>query len=163
MGKRITEHDAQEIMRLCKEGKTIPQIMAETGFSRSTCRKYCRTSEKTGKPIFINTAPWKAHCETCLYAYRPDMESHAIHVVKGCELEIADTKKCRLWYDTKRIVKVPEWVDVKEDLPQMMATVRARLKSGSTADTYCDAGGKWFFTSGEPVPDKNPVVRWRSL
>lgn len=169
MGRKISEHDAQEIARLRREGKSIPEIMEKTGFSSATCFKYCgQKKEKKRKPLFLNTAPWKAHCETCLYAFRPGMESKSSHVVKGCELEIENREKCRLWLDTKRIVSVPEWVDVSDDLPQLMAdgisvTVRVRLINGNTSDAYCDENGKWFFTNGDPVPEEYPAIRWRSL
>lgn len=164
----LTQEEVNDIIRMRKNGMSVSKIKEVTGRSDYTIRKYTTAEKKKGRPVFVNYAPWKAHCETCLYAFRPAMKSHSTHIAKGCELEIEDRKNCRLWRDTKHMVKIPEWVDVKDDLPQMMAdgisiTVRVRMISGDTDDAYCDEDGKWFFESGEPVPEKYPVIRWRSL
>lgn len=163
----LTQEEVNEIVFMKENGMSISQIIKATVRCEYTVRKYTSVKKK-GKPVFTNYAPWKAHCETCLYAFRPEMKSHSTHIAKGCELEIEDRKNCRLWRDTKHRVKIPDWVEVKDDLPQMMSdgisiTVRVRLINGNTADAYCDENGKWFFESGEPVPEKYPVIRWRSL
>lgn len=168
MGRTISEENADRIRNLYKERKTIREIMRITGFKQSTVQKY-RTEEKMqGKPVFNTSQPWKAHCETCLYAFRKPMKSHALHLVCGCDMEVEDIKTCNYWRDTERIRQVPEWVDVKEDLPQLIeenrsVTVRVRLENGKTADAYCDKEGIWYFASGEQVPEKYSVIRWRSL
>lgn len=168
MGKRLTEEDIKEIQKLHKEGKSVTEIMKITGFGDSTVRKYQEKEKEQGRPVFNISQPWKAHCETCLYAFRKSMKSESTHLVSGCELEIEDNKNCRLWLDTERIRKMPEWVDVKDDLPQLIeenrsVMVRVRLKNGKTADAYCDKEEIWHFDTGEQVNEKNPVIRWRSL
>lgn len=168
MARALYPEEVEEMLRLAKDGMTISEIARVTKRSDTAVKKYVINREppkqiKVGKKV-----PWQAHCEACDYAFRAKLNPKATKTVKGCELEIEDVKNCRLWRDNRRLMDVPEWVGVEDDLPQMMAdgisiTVRVRLINGGTADAYCDEDGKWFFTSGEPVPEKYPVIRWRSL
>lgn len=170
MYRRIEKEILDKIFELGMTGMSTEKIAKNVGCSTSTVRSYLKKMNAFNgrqKPRLSKTE-WKVHCETCLYAFRRPMKSHATHLACGCELEVADPVKCRRWLDTERIMPIPEWIDVEDDLPvsqnsNRSITVKVRLSNGSIANAYySDKYKKWYLHDGKNLPKKVDVVKWRS-
>lgn len=170
MGRRMTLEEIREIKQLQDQGKTTAEIMKITGRSNSTVlfwkKNEPRIKELSDSSLLRES--WKAHCDTCIYAFRKPIESDSLYSSAACELEVEDKKSCRKWMDTKITVPIPEWITIEEDLPQVLKnhksiTVYMRLRNGEKVEGfYNDNTHRWYYKSGKRIPDEDPVIKWRS-
>lgn len=170
MYRRIEKEILDKIFELGMTGMSTEKIAKNVGCSTSTVRSYLKKMNAFNgrqKPRLSKTE-WKVHCETCLYAFRRPMKSHATHLACGCELEVDHPETCRRWLDTERTAKIPEWIDVKDDLPmskdgKKSIVVKARLSNGRIVKAYySDKYQKWYLSDGKKLPKDTHVLKWRS-
>lgn len=168
---KITKEEVNRIRKLRESGMKIKKIADTVGYSDTTVRRYLGGKEvhdaNTQSPR-MNRLSWQAHCETCLYAFRKSIKSNSTYLSCGCELEVADPVKCGRWLDTERIMPIPEWIYVEDDLPvsqnsNRSITVKVRLSNGAITNAYySDKYKKWYLHDGKNLPKKVDVVKWRS-
>lgn len=170
MFRKITEEELERIRELGKTGMSSNGIAKIVGCSGSTVRSHLKKMDvfKGHARPRMSSVSWQAHCETCLYAFRRPMKSHATHLACGCELEVSDPERCRRWMDTERTARAPEWIDAKEDLPlskdeNKSIVVKIRISNGKISrGYYSDRYEKWYLSDGRNLPKDTHVVKWRS-
>lgn len=171
MFRKITREEVMKIREMKEAGAKTIEIAKTFGYSDTTIRRYLRGTsvlEADDKIPRLNRLSWQAHRETCLYAFRKSIKSNSTYLSCGCELEVADPVKCRRWLDTERIMPIPEWIYVEDDLPvsqnsNRSITVKVRLSNGAITNAYySDKYKKWYLHDGKNLPKKVDVVKWRS-
>lgn len=170
MSNQFLAENVQRIHDLHERGISASEISKIIGCSIKTVKRWISYGEYELKDDarIILRENWRAHCDTCIYAFRKPVESHSIYSSAACELEVENKKNCRRWLDTKPNVPIPEWISAEEDLPQLLKDhksiiVYMRLRNGEKVEGfYNDNTCRWYYKNGKRISDKDPVVKWRS-
>lgn len=94
MSNQFLAENVQRIHDLHEKGISASEISKIIGCSIKTVKRWISYGEYELKDDarIILRENWRAHCDTCIYAFRKPVESHSIYSSAACELEVENKK-----------------------------------------------------------------------